>query len=221
MPLTERLAVNIGRKAKLILGVDEDEEQIIIYGAISLLQTIFAILWVIIIGLFLGVLYEALIFSVAVGILRKYSGGAHASSPSRCIIIGTALAAAAGIAIDKLFYKLPMSTVAVINIFFIIISFIIVFKNAPVDSIKKPITNMEMKKRFKRISMFVIFVFFLIIIILFKFYIVNPQVYYVKVVESVCLAVLWQSITLTKPGIYTLNKMDFALKNIIEGRKVG
>lgn len=218
MSPTERLAVNIGRKAKLVLDVDEDKEQIIIYGAISLLQTVFAILWVIIIGLILGVIYEALTFSISASILRKYSGGVHASSPSRCIIVGTALAAIAGIIIERFFYKLTISTVVVMSIFCIVAALVIVFQNAPVDSIKKPITNIEMKKRFKRNSIFVIFIISLMIIILFAFYKASPELYYIKDIESISLGILWQSITLTKIGMIALSKVDFALKNIIEGR---
>jgi len=213
---TERVAANIGRKAKLVLNVDDDKEQIIIYGAINLLQTIFAVLWVIVIGILLGVLNEALIFSVSVAILRKYSGGVHASSPSRCIIIGTVFAAIAGITIDKLFCKLATSTVTVISIFCIIAALIIVFQNAPVDSIKKPITNIEMKKRFKRNSYAVICIFSLLILTLFAINKTYPELYYIKIIESISFGMLWQSITLTKTGTLAINKVDFTIKNIIE-----
>lgn len=216
MSPTEKLAVNIARKAKIVLDVDEDKEQTIIYGAINLLQITFAILWVIIIGLLLGVLYEALIFSIVVGILRKYSGGVHASSPSHCIIIGTILAAIAGIIIDKLFYKLTISTVVVISIFCVVAALIIVFENAPVDSINKPITNIEMKRRFKGKSILVILIFSLLIMILFVFHKTYLQVYYITAIESITLGILWQSITLTKIGRLAFNKVDFVLKYIIE-----
>ncbi len=219
MSLTERMAVKIGRNAKLFLNVDEDKEQIITYGAINLFQIIFAILWVIIVSLFFGVLYEALLFSITVSILRKYSGGAHASSSSRCIIIGTTLAVAAGMAIDKIFYKLNMPIVMLISMACIAFAFIIVVKNAPVDSIKKPITDIEMKKEFKKKSIIVVFIFSLIIIVL---YVLNKkylELHYIKFIESISLGVLWQTSTLTKSGISVLNKVDFVLKYIIEGGK--
>ena len=218
MSLTEKMAVKIGNNAKLLLNVDEDKEQIIVYGAINLIQIIFAILWVIIAGLFFGVLYEALIFSITVSILRKYSGGAHASSSSRCIIIGTILAVVAGISIDKIFYKLNMTTVILISIAFIVFAFIIVAKNAPVDSIKKPITNIELKKQFKKKSIIVIFIFSVIIIILYVLSKKYSELFYIKVIESISFGILWQTITLTKNGISFLNKVDFVLKYIIRRR---
>lgn len=217
MSLTEKMAVKIGSNARLFLNVSKDEEQIIIYGAINLFQIIFAILWVIIAGLSFGVLYESLLFSITTSILRKYSGGVHASSPSHCIIIGTFAASIAGISIDNILYKLNMFAVLVISIAFITFAFIIVAKNAPVDSIKKPITNIEIRKQFKKKSIAVIFLFSFIITILFILSKKYSDLYCIKFMESISLGILWQTITLTKIGIGLLNKVDFVLKYIIKG----
>ncbi|NRT72441.1 accessory gene regulator ArgB-like protein [Clostridium beijerinckii] len=217
MSLTEKIATKIGNNAKLFLNVNEEQEQIIVYGAINLFQMLFAILWVIIAGLLFGVFYEALIFSVTASIFRKYSGGVHASSPSRCVIIGAFSAALAGILIDNIFYTINSITVAVISGVIIIFAFITVFRNAPVDSIKKPIKNIETRKQFKRKSIFVIFIFSFIIIILFMLNEKFSELYYIKLIESIGVGVLWQTITLTKNGINFLNKVDSALKYIIEG----
>ncbi|WP_271811312.1 accessory gene regulator ArgB-like protein [Clostridium beijerinckii] len=217
MSLTEKIATKIGNNAKLFLNVNEEQEQIIVYGAINLFQMLFAILWVIIAGLLFGVFYEALIFSVTASILRKYSGGVHASSPSRCVIIGAFSAALAGILINNIFYSINSITVAVISGAIIIFAFITVFRNAPVDSIKKPIKNIETRKQFKRKSIFVIFIFSFIMIILFMLNEKFSELYYIKLIESIGVGVLWQTITLTKNGINFLNKVDSALKYIIEG----
>ncbi|OVE69052.1 accessory regulator AgrB [Clostridium diolis] len=217
MPLTEKIATKIGNNAKLFLNVNEEQEQIIVYGAINLFQMLFAILWVIIAGLLFGVFYEALIFSISASILRKYSGGVHASSPSRCVIIGTFSAALAGIVINNIFYSINSINVAVISGAIIIFAFITVFRNAPVDSIKKPIKNIETRRQFKRKSIFTIFIFLFIIIILFMLNEKFSELYYIKLIESIGVGVLWQTITLTKNGINFLNKVDFVLKYIIDG----
>ncbi|NRY64176.1 accessory gene regulator ArgB-like protein [Clostridium beijerinckii] len=217
MSLAEKIATKIGNNAKIFLNINEEQEQIIVYGAINLFQMLFAILWVIIAGLLFGVFYEALIFSTTASILRKYSGGVHASSPSRCVIIGAFSAALAGILINNIFYSINSITVAVISGAIIIFAFITVFRNAPVDSIKKPIKNIETRKQFKRKSIFVIFIFSFIMIILFMLNEKFSELYYIKLIESIGVGVLWQTITLTKNGINFLNKVDSALKYIIEG----
>ncbi|WP_333859797.1 accessory gene regulator ArgB-like protein [Clostridium sp.] len=208
MYLIEKLAVSLGKKAKILLNVDNNKEQIIVYGAINLLQTISSILWIVMAGFILGVLYEALIFSTAASILRKYSGGVHASSPNRCIIIGTALSCAAGLIIDKLSYNISLTNTIIIGIFFITVSFIIVILKAPVDSIKKPITDLNMKKKFKKNSIIVLIVFSIFIVVLSAFYETTSKLYYLKIIHSIILGILWQSITLTKIGITIFKKAD-------------
>lgn len=211
MYLTEKLAISLGKKAKMFLNVDSNKEQIIVYGAINLLQTALSISWVVIMGLILGVLYEALIFSTAASILRKYSGGVHSSSPNRCIIIGTALSCSAGLIIDKYSYNISFSATIAISIFFIVASFIIVILKAPVDSIKKPITDLNMKKRFKKNSIIVLIVFSIVIAVLSVFYETTYKSYYLKIIHSIILGILFQSITLTKIGIIIFERVNFIL----------
>ncbi|EDK35124.1 accessory gene regulator ArgB-like protein [Clostridium kluyveri] len=216
MYLTEKLAAFLGKKATILLTIDKDREQIIVYGAINLIQTIFSILWIVIAGFILGVLYEALIFSTTASILRKYSGGVHASSPNRCIIIGTVLSSAVGLVIDKFSYDISLTNTIAMGIFFITASFIIVILKAPVDSIKKPITNTNMKKKFKKNSIITLIVFSIVIVILSTLYETTLKPYYLKIIHSIILGILWQSITLTKMGTTIFEKVDFILKSTTE-----
>lgn len=216
MYLTEKIATSLGKKATLHLTIDKDKEKTVIYGAINLLQTILSILWIVIAGFILGVLYEALIFSTTASILRKYSGGVHASSPNRCIIIGTVLSSAAGLVIDKFSYNISLTNTTAMGIFFITASFIIVILKAPVDSIKKPITNPNMKKKFKKNSIITLIVFSIVIAILSILYETTLKPYYLKIIHSIILGILWQSFTLTKMGITIFEKVDFILKSITE-----
>ncbi|BAH07807.1 hypothetical protein CKR_2756 [Clostridium kluyveri NBRC 12016] len=210
------MAAFLGKKATILLTIDKDREQIIVYGAINLIQTIFSILWIVIAGFILGVLYEALIFSTTASILRKYSGGVHASSPNRCIIIGTVLSSAVGLVIDKFSYDISLTNTIAMGIFFITASFIIVILKAPVDSIKKPITNTNMKKKFKKNSIITLIVFSIVIVILSTLYETTLKPYYLKIIHSIILGILWQSITLTKMGTTIFEKVDFILKSTTE-----
>lgn len=215
MSLTEKMAVKIGNNAKSILNVDNDTEEIIIYGAINLIQTISAFLCVIIAGSIFGVLYEALIFTISVAILRKYSGGAHASSPIRCIIIGMFLAVAVGFSVDKILYKFNIIAVILISIVCVTFTLLVILRNAPVDSIQKPITDIQMREEFRRKSIIVIFICSFIIIGLFVINMIDPEVYNIKLIETISIGLFWQAITLTKKGISLLNKFDFVLKYLI------
>ena len=218
MSITEEIAFKLGNMAKINLNADSDETDIIIYGAINLFQTINSIFWVIVVGFFAGALYEALLFSITASILRKYSGGVHASSPMRCATIGAVSSGVFGIFVNRIFYKSNINIVIISSILLIIISLLIIMRKAPVDSIQKPIDDDMMKKTFRKKSILLIFIITFIVISLLLVYIVNRNLIYIKSMESIIIGMFWQGFTLTKIGDFLVTKIDLGLKFIIEGR---
>lgn len=214
MSLIERMAINIGTRSRTILDVDENREKVIVYGAISLLQLVWAIGWTSIVSLIFGVFYEAIIFLTIISILRKYSGGVHASSPNRCVFIGTFVATVTGLIVDRILYKINIYFVVVAGIVFILIALIIIIRNAPVDSINKPISKPELKQRFKFCSIIIILIYLLIMVASLILYTIHQNLIYIKFFQCIGLGTLWQSITLTENGAKGLNKFDAALKYI-------
>lgn len=212
--ITEKIAIIIGKKARIILNVDEDNEKIIIYGAISLLQILWAILWTLAISMVFSVVYEAMIFTIVVSALKKYSGGAHASSPGRCVFIGVTIATMVGVIIKILLCKQNIITVAVLGIVCTSIGFFIVMKYAPVDSANKPIASAKMRQKLKRNSEIILFLYTILLIIMLLLFRISSELYFIKAYECISLGVLWQSITLTNSGIKILNKIDFVLHKV-------
>ncbi len=84
MFLIERLSNKIGNKIANNLELDKDTEEIIAYGAFSVLQTIWALLCVVILGAMCNVLVESVIIALTAAAYRKYSGGIHANTPNKC-----------------------------------------------------------------------------------------------------------------------------------------
>lgn len=217
MSLTEKMSIAIGRRAKFALDIDGDTEKVIVYGAFNLIQTIWSIICIIIAGFLFNVLYEALLFSFIISILKKYSGGAHASSPSRCIEIGTTICIGFGMLINKFLCYLNEAVLIAIGVFSLGVGLLIVINRAPVDSVKKPIVNTKMKERLKASSIIVIILYILMYFSIFVLYSIEPKIIYSRTMLCISLGVLWQSITLTTTGISFLNKVDFVLKYIFEG----
>lgn len=217
MSIIENIAFNFGELAQKKLNVDSDEAEIITYGATNLLLTINAILWVLIVGFFTGTLYEALLFSITSSILRKYSGGVHASSPMRCTIIGATISGICGIFVNRIFYKSNIKIVIAFCIFSIITSLIIMKRHAPVDSLAKPIDE-DSKIIFKKKSIILVMIITIVIITIFFINMKYCRDIYIKSIESMAIGILWQSFTLTKMGIRLLTKVDLGLKYIMQRR---
>lgn len=212
MSLVEKVANNIGRKTRNILEFDDDTEEVVIYGAINLIQTSLSFLFTIIIGFIFGVVYESLVFTVTVSVLKKYSGGPHASSPGRCLFIGSIISISFSLLISKILYKQNIWSITIAGILCIIIVTYIIIKKAPVDSENKPITSNKMKQRLKRNSIVIIIIYSIVMAILLLIFKLSPSIIYIKIFECIALGLLWQGITLTKPTIKFLHKVDYLLQ---------
>lgn len=211
MSLVEKAANNIGKKTRSILDFDDDTEEVVIYGAINLIQTTLGIVFTVIIGFVFGVVYEALIVTITISILKKYSGGPHASSPGRCLFIGTIISISFSLLVSKMLYKQNIWSIAIAGVLCIIISLYIIIKKAPVESENKPITSNKMRQRLKRNAIVTILIFSTIMATLVIIFMVSSNTIYIKIFECIALGLLWQGITLLKPTIKFLHKIDSLL----------
>ena len=212
----EKLCNKVANKIAIQLDFDNDKKEVLTYGAFALLQMLISIALVLIFGMIFNVAVEALIISFIVSILRKYSGGVHASSPSACMVVGTIICVGQAILIKG--FLVPQISTKVLLIFgtlTFIWSYYIVFKLAPVDSPNKPIKREEKIRRMKKGSITILSVYAIIIlidIIIFHYFGGNKLIIY-----AVCIyaGVLWQTFTLTKTGFHTITNIDTLFKYII------
>lgn len=199
---------------KIVMETDGDEERksVIEYGIFAILQMSVALIFTIIFGLLFNVLIEALIVSFSISILRKCSGGVHATSSTRCTVIGTLVC----ILIPKLVIDININSIysIIVGCIIFIISYYIVYKLAPVDSKNKPIKKLERRIKLKRKSINIINIYLvisIIFIIIYHFYnVYNTIIYF----ECLYLGMLWQVISLTKIGHLAVNKLDYLLNKI-------
>lgn len=203
----EYLANSIGKKVASELNFDDDKRQVIAYGAFALIQTVFSIVLVIIFGKLFNVTIEALIISFIISILRKSSGGVHASSPGICNFLGTIISI--GLAIFcKIGFIINFYTVVLIGVVTFILSYYIIYKLAPVDSEAKPIRSEQKRNLLKKKSIITLSLYLLIVLcnLVGYYFILEKRL----IIYTLCiyLGVLWQVFTLTKGVYLMLKKID-------------
>lgn len=216
----EKLCNKIANKIALELDFDNDKREVLAYGAFALLQMIISIALVLIFGLIFNVAVEALIISFAASILRKYSGGVHASSPSACMFIGTILCVGQALVIK--FFLAPLINIKLLLILGTLIfiwSYYMLLRLAPVDSPNKPIKREEKRRRMKKGSITILFVYLIIVlinIIIFHYFGINKFLIYAT---CIYVGVLWQTFTLTKSGYFTILYVDTLFNHIFNQKK--
>lgn len=187
------------------LNFDDDKKSVINYGIFAFIQMGICIALVIIFAFIFNVTIEALIISFTISVLRKSSGGVHASSPERCALIGAA--SSVGMALICKYINVSLSFVMVFGSMIFIWSYYIVYKLAPVDSIAKPIKSIEKRRRFKKVSINILSVYLIIIIINIICYICLENFSLLTYTLCIYMGLLWQIFSLTKSGHLILGKL--------------
>lgn len=207
----EKLAKKIANNIARSLDYDEEKEAVVAYGLIAVLQIFETFFLVLMAGLLIGAPAEAMIVCLAVGLLRQYSGGAHAGTAELCIGIGVIYSAAAAFISKKLLLSVytPAAMLPAIIVLYAV-SFILVKKYAPVDSPNKPIRTEKKRERMKKGSLVVLSVYFALSVLLFF------AGYHVKTFNSYGISLLfgvaWQVFTLMPLGADFLHIVDKLLK---------
>lgn len=162
---------------------DEDQE-LYIYGFFILLSQILYFISTLIFGTIFNIILESIIFYIAFQFIRRYAGGYHASTETRCEIFST-LSILACIVVIKLSKIYDFQTVLLL---ITILSAVCIFVFCPLDTPEKPLTDKEFKY-FRKVSWLILFVIVVAIIIsyVFKFQIVTVPCCLSLILESVLL----------------------------------
>jgi len=200
--MARKLAANVARS----LDYDAEREAVIAYGLIGIMQIIITFVLVLFFGILVGAPAEALIVCSAVGLLRKYSGGAHAGSAELCNAISVVYSASAGFVARKYLSTMDNSFLMLLTVVIFSISYLIVYRYAPVDSPNKPIKTIKKKKRMRKGSFIILTVYFLLAIAL-TFIGCDYEVF-TSYGISLLFGVIWQIFTLTSPGASLLHSLD-------------
>ncbi|AGA68199.1 protein possibly involved in post-translational modification of quorum-sensing peptides [Desulfitobacterium dichloroeliminans LMG P-21439] len=166
------------------LDYNDDKKEIVAYAIETSLHSVIGVLLLILFALLVGAVKTALIAAVFGVILRRFSGGAHFDTPTKCLIFGAILYSGLGVLTQKLVeYRVVTDLMlwACLGVALIIVSIL-----APVDSANKPIHSAKLKRNLKGLSIAFVIVSFVIVLISSN----------AMLNVSLSLGILYQSLTL-------------------------
>lgn len=166
------------------LNILDDEQELYEYGFFILLSQILYFIIAIIIGTICGTVFESIIFYIAFQFIRRYAGGYHASTETRCEIFST-LSILACIVVIKLSKTYDIQTALLI---ISAVSAVCIFVFCPLDTPEKPLTDKEFRY-FRKISWLILLAIVVAIIVsyIFKFKIVTVPCCLSLILESILL----------------------------------
>lgn len=164
--------------------ISDEDKDLYIYGLFMLISQLMFFIIACIFGLVLDCIFESIIFYIAFQFIRRYAGGYHASTETRCEIFST-LSILACIVVIKLSKTYDFQTVLLL---ITILSAVCIFVFCPLDTSEKPLSDKEFKY-FRKVSWLILFVIVAAIIIsyVFKFQIVTVPCCLSLILESILL----------------------------------
>lgn len=165
-------------------AITEDEQELYIYGFFMLLSQLMYLILACIFGVIFGCVFESIIFYIAFQFIRRYAGGYHASTETRCEIMST-LSILACIAVIGLSKIHDFQTVLLV---ISAVSAVCIFVFCPLDTPEKPLSDKEFKY-FRKASWLILLVTVVTIIVsyVFKFQIVTAPCCLSLILESILL----------------------------------
>ncbi len=134
---------------------DYDDEKIAVirYGLEGIYLTISKTIIIFLIAYFLGILKELIIFTLIYNVIRMPSFGAHAPSSAICLVASTT------IFILSTYLCMVISISIWLKLLLGTIGIVIISKNSPADTAKRPIINKKRRLCYKIISTVIAIIF--------------------------------------------------------------
>lgn len=193
------------------LNLDDNKKQVLNYGGFAIVHIFVSIILTVLLGLIFNVVVEALILSFSISILRKFSGGVHASTPRNCIFLGNFICISCAIIVKFVIIgNVMINSLIYLDLLGFLWCYYILYKLAPVDNPNKLLRNKKKKLALKKKSMITVVIYQSIVLIM-VLYSPNELVGYST---ALLLGALWQCFTLTKPCFKVVTALDSFLNKL-------
>lgn len=214
MNIVEKSSKNIAELISKEMNHNQDEKEVIEYGAFVVIHTIFCTSLSLLVAYILGLFLPTAVLFLVVGILRTFSGGAHCTSPSRCAVTGALIFITLSYILSILNKIMSFYIYEFYILACVLLALLMIIKYCPIDSENKPIRRRETKERLRKQS-FITVGIFTILMITIEFLGSNKNISHI-VNLSISTGVLCQSFMLTPKGHKFISFMDKTLSIIFK-----
>lgn len=171
---------------------DEIKKEELRYGLVAIYLLVTKLIIILILSIILGIFKEVVIFTVLYIPIRAVSFGLHATKSWICLIASTIIFI--GLPFISKYLEMPIYIKSLIGI----IAILLMFKNSPADTHKRPIVNKKRRLFFKYSSVIIALIYTTLALFINNRFIAN----------SLLFSLIIQCF-LTSPLIYKLFKLPY------------
>ncbi|MEG2788217.1 MAG: accessory gene regulator B family protein [Romboutsia sp.] len=204
----EKVSLNLSDKLGAKLNKTKEEKSVLNYGLFIILHTLIGIILTFFVGIVTGTVIEIMSISITTALLKRYTGGVHATTPERCAIIGVLLAFILSLICKYLVNTLENKELIILITITLSYSYYILYKKCPVPSKNKPIKKETTKKRMRKKAFELLNIYLILILMLM---VVHNRLD-IQIAKTLMIAILLgitlQMSVLTSIGSKFINKLD-------------
>ena len=212
MSLVEQLSKNISGELGKRLNKTEEEVSVMNYGLVVLIHNTISIVSIILVGILTNMIVEVISITVSSTLFKRYSGGVHATSPTRCTIMGIVFSVLLSVVCKVINSSVHGAYNLVLVISSYTIALYVLYKKCPVPSKNKPMRSENTRKRLRKKAFKTTIIMLFIDIVLYILY----SYYNINLIETVLvgmlLGMLLQIFVLTNLGNKCIESVDRVLK---------
>ena len=162
--LTEEISSKIALSLSKSKDKTSEEFAVLKYGVFVVIQTSLSVILTALFGIITNTFIPIVTISIIGSLMKRYSGGAHCTSPNRCLITGIILSYLFSL-IGKNIINLQFKVSYIIILALLIHSFIILYKKCPVGSKNKPLKRKEIRIKLRKRAFFIYSIWVILFII--------------------------------------------------------
>lgn len=159
----------ISSKAASILCKEDDKDtfELYEYAIYIVLSGLFHVLTVLVLGICFNMLIESVMFYGSFISIRKFAGGYHAKTPSRCYLFSVSVSVAV-LCLIRAVYAFYSLNLIILLLIVELACAIFIFFVSPLESENKPFNEKE-EKLYRIVTRYVVAVLFVVSVFLFYF----------------------------------------------------
>ncbi|NLO89943.1 MAG: accessory gene regulator B family protein [Clostridia bacterium] len=204
----------LSKLARFLAHETGKDQEVLLYALLLVKTSILSYTLLFLFSWVLGVWQWAFAAALTAAIFRVFSGGAHASHPIRCSIIGATVFTTVGALVATFYIPVGNYQFGMILLVVFVISSVIFYIYVPADTPGKPITSQVQRTYLRIISYSLLVVWSAAVYFLF---ISARDVFAESLIIASLGGLCWQVFTLTPPGYLVFDRFDTFLKLLWKG----
>lgn len=211
MGFIEKISLNLSENLGDKLNKNKEEKEVLNYGIFVVIHTLMGLIATVLIGIITGMIIEIIIIFITSSWFKRYTGGVHATTPEKCLLISSILSLILSLFCKYIIFNININYIFIIGFFSIMTFYYIINKKCPVSSKNKSLKRENTRRKLRKKAFNLLNRYFILLIILYIIYNFICIDIIKTIIISCILGIILQMIVLTEIGENFIIILDSSL----------